>query len=98
MLIAIVSFLDDVDRIATQHYEPSDDDIVRARLRTMGVQEHRFLFERGAEAGQEWLMYDERHLLQNPDNHFQARRIPLNLADEAALRRAGNLRRRRADR
>lgn len=24
----------------------------------MGVQEYRFLFERGAEAGQEWLMYD----------------------------------------
>lgn len=29
-------------------YEPSDDDIVRARLRTMGVQEYRFMFERGA--------------------------------------------------
>lgn len=41
------SFLNDVERVATTEYEPSDDDIVRARLRTMGVQEHRFLFERG---------------------------------------------------
>ena len=28
-------------------YQPSDDDVVRARLRTMGVQEHRFIFEKG---------------------------------------------------
>ncbi len=41
------SFLNDVDRIAVEDYEPSDDDIVRARLRTMGVQEYRFMFERG---------------------------------------------------
>ncbi|KLO18768.1 G-alpha-domain-containing protein [Schizopora paradoxa] len=51
-------FLDDIDRIAVPDYVPSDDDIVRARLRTMGVQEHRFVFERGSEQGQEWLMYD----------------------------------------
>lgn len=44
----INSFLDDVDRIATHDYEPSDDDIVRARLRTMGVQEYRFMFKQGA--------------------------------------------------
>lgn len=28
-------------------YEPSDSDIVRARLRTIGVQEYRFVFEKG---------------------------------------------------
>ncbi|KAF5362698.1 hypothetical protein D9758_011741 [Tetrapyrgos nigripes] len=38
-------FLDDIDRIATRSYEPSDDDVVRARLRTLGVQEHRVVFE-----------------------------------------------------
>lgn len=38
------SFLDDVARIATHGYEPSDDDVVRARLRTVGVQEHRLQF------------------------------------------------------
>ncbi|EIM79929.1 G-alpha-domain-containing protein [Stereum hirsutum FP-91666 SS1] len=51
-------FLDEVDRIATRDYEPSDDDVVKARLRTTGVQEYHFLFEKGSEAGREWIMYD----------------------------------------
>ncbi|RPD63760.1 G-alpha-domain-containing protein [Lentinus tigrinus ALCF2SS1-6] len=51
-------FLNDVKRIAMWDYQPSDDDVVRARLRTMGVQEHRFVFEKGSEAGREWLIYD----------------------------------------
>ncbi|KAM5543110.1 hypothetical protein V8D89_002984 [Ganoderma adspersum] len=51
-------FLNDVKRIAAEDYQPSDDDVVRARLRTMGVQEHRFVFEKGSEAGREWLIYD----------------------------------------
>ncbi|KAH6905970.1 guanine nucleotide binding protein, alpha subunit [Coprinopsis sp. MPI-PUGE-AT-0042] len=33
-------FLDDIDRIATRTYLPSDDDVIRARLRTLGVQEY----------------------------------------------------------
>ena len=41
------SFLDDLYRIANRDYEPTDDDVVRARLRTMGVQEYRFVFETG---------------------------------------------------
>ena len=32
-----ISFLDDIARIAVRNYEPSDDDVVRARLRTLGV-------------------------------------------------------------
>ena len=44
----LFSFLDDLYRIANRDYEPSDDDVVRARLRTMGVQEYRFVFETGA--------------------------------------------------
>ncbi|KAF7428969.1 hypothetical protein PC9H_008206 [Pleurotus ostreatus] len=59
-------FLDDLERIATNDYEPTDDDVVRARLRTLGVQEHRILFEQGAiptfsighEFGKEWMIYD----------------------------------------
>jgi hypothetical protein len=39
--------LDDLYRIAHRDYEPTDDDVVRARLRTMGVQEYRFVFETG---------------------------------------------------
>lgn len=41
------SFLNDVERIAAREYEPSDSDIVRARLRTMGVQEYGIKFEIG---------------------------------------------------
>ena len=41
------SFLDDLYRIAHRGYEPTDDDIVRARLRTVGVQEFRFVMETG---------------------------------------------------
>ncbi|KAI0296518.1 G-alpha-domain-containing protein [Multifurca ochricompacta] len=51
-------FLDDLYRIAHRGYEPTDDDVVRARLRTMGVQEYRFLFETGTHAGHEWIFYD----------------------------------------
>jgi len=51
-------FLNDAERIAARGYEPSDDDVIRARLRTMGVQEHRFTFERGSDSGREWRVYD----------------------------------------
>lgn len=36
----ISSFLDNADRLATRDYEPTDDDIVRARLRTLDIQEY----------------------------------------------------------
>ncbi|KZT64352.1 G-alpha-domain-containing protein [Daedalea quercina L-15889] len=55
-------FLDDVARVAAREYEPSDEDVVRARLRTMGVQEYRFRFDKvspiGLEADREWILYD----------------------------------------
>ncbi|KAI0356325.1 G-alpha-domain-containing protein [Trametes cingulata] len=51
-------FLNDVARVAARDYQPTDDDVVRARLRTMGVQEHRITFEKGSDAGCEWLIYD----------------------------------------
>lgn len=41
-----VSFLDDISRITRSRYEPTSDDVVRARLRTMGVQEYRFVSEK----------------------------------------------------
>ncbi|OCH92544.1 G-alpha-domain-containing protein [Obba rivulosa] len=49
-------FLAEVARIATRDYEPSDDDIVRARLRTLGVQEYKIKFEK--QNGSEWYFYD----------------------------------------
>ena len=44
MLVVLSSFLNDLERIASRSYEPSDDDVVRARLRTLGVQEYRIEF------------------------------------------------------
>lgn len=41
------SFINDVERIAVSNYEPTDDDVIRARLRTLGVQEYKFIFELG---------------------------------------------------
>lgn len=58
VFFSLLSFLQDVDRIARRDYSPSDDDVVRARLRTLGVQEHRILFETGPAAGMEWWLYD----------------------------------------
>ena len=40
----LFSFLNDVERIAGRNYEPSDDDVVRASLRTLGVQEYKIEF------------------------------------------------------
>ncbi|EPT02660.1 hypothetical protein FOMPIDRAFT_52231 [Fomitopsis schrenkii] len=51
-------FLNDVARVAARDYEPSDADVVRARLRTMGVQEYRFKPDKGLEADREWILYD----------------------------------------
>ncbi|CCA73216.1 probable G protein alpha chain [Serendipita indica DSM 11827] len=51
-------FLDDIDRIAKKDYEPTDEDILRARLRTVGVQEHKISLELGPEKGQDWYIYD----------------------------------------
>ena len=44
MLVLLSSFLNDVERIASRSYDPSDDDVVRARLRTLGVQEYKIEF------------------------------------------------------
>jgi hypothetical protein len=39
--------LNDIERIAARNYEPSDNDVIRARLRTLGVQEYSFWVEQG---------------------------------------------------
>ncbi|KIM75863.1 hypothetical protein PILCRDRAFT_826888 [Piloderma croceum F 1598] len=56
-------FLSQLGRIASRRYEPSDDDVIRARLRTLGVQEHKLKIEGGIagatnEAGRDWYIYD----------------------------------------
>ena len=34
------------------------DDILRARLTTTGVEEHRLVIEKGPDCGMEWIIYD----------------------------------------
>ncbi|KAJ7758012.1 G-protein alpha subunit [Mycena metata] len=51
-------FLDDTARIAALDYVPSDRDIMRARIRTLGVEEHRFITESGLRAGTEFFITD----------------------------------------
>ncbi|KAF8496980.1 guanine nucleotide binding protein, alpha subunit [Gautieria morchelliformis] len=53
-------FLDDLERITSPQYLPSDDDVLRARLKTVGVTEYRFDMEAsaGRESGSEWRIYD----------------------------------------
>ncbi|KAK2460385.1 hypothetical protein APHAL10511_007550 [Amanita phalloides] len=51
-------FLNDADRITSWNYQPTDDDVMRARLRTLGVQEYKFILAHGRAAGQEWRLYD----------------------------------------
>ncbi|KAF8589454.1 guanine nucleotide binding protein, alpha subunit [Ramaria rubella] len=50
-------FLTDIDRIAAPNYSPSDDDIMRARIQTMGVAEHEFEIAIGSKAVK-WHLYD----------------------------------------
>ncbi|CAE7226270.1 unnamed protein product, partial [Rhizoctonia solani] len=51
-------FMDDLARIAARGYMPSPDDILRARIKTVGVQEHRVRFDRGPDKNVEWIIYD----------------------------------------
>ncbi|PIL26881.1 hypothetical protein GSI_11061 [Ganoderma sinense ZZ0214-1] len=57
-------FLDDIDRITQRDYQPSDQDVVRARLRTIGVQEYKLVMENydpppaATEVSREWMIYD----------------------------------------
>ncbi|GJJ08385.1 hypothetical protein Clacol_002600 [Clathrus columnatus] len=50
-------FLNDIDRIGSPGYLPSIDDIMRARIRTMGIAEHEFEVSMGSKAVR-WLLYD----------------------------------------
>jgi len=53
-------FLNDLERIASLKYLPNDDDVLKARLKTVGVSEYRFELEAaaGRESGTEWQIID----------------------------------------
>ncbi|KAF8906474.1 guanine nucleotide-binding protein alpha-4 subunit [Gymnopilus junonius] len=52
-------FLDSINRVTGLRYIPTDDDILRARLKTLGVSEHRFtLKSAGSMVSHDWRVYD----------------------------------------
>ncbi|KAJ7034525.1 guanine nucleotide binding protein, alpha subunit [Mycena alexandri] len=53
-------FLDDLERVTGPNYLPTDDDVLRARLKTVGVSEYTFEMEvsMGRETGTEWRIVD----------------------------------------
>jgi len=53
-------FLDSIERVTALSYEPTDDDILRARLKTLGVSEHQFTLKTGVGSmvPHNWLVYD----------------------------------------
>ncbi|KAI0765285.1 G-alpha-domain-containing protein [Fomes fomentarius] len=51
-------YLNDIERVTSLQYFPSDDDVLRARLKTVGVSEYSFHMEAGDERGTEWRIID----------------------------------------
>ncbi|KAJ6469404.1 guanine nucleotide binding protein, alpha subunit [Mycena sanguinolenta] len=53
-------FLNDLERVTGREYLPTDDDVLRARLKTVGVAEYTFEMEvsTGRETGTEWRIID----------------------------------------
>ncbi|KAF8716084.1 hypothetical protein AX14_012437 [Amanita brunnescens Koide BX004] len=53
-------FLNDLERVTSLRYVPSDDDVLRARIKTIGVSEYKFTMEVsiGRDYGAEWRIID----------------------------------------
>ncbi|KAL4073560.1 guanine nucleotide binding protein, alpha subunit, partial [Scleroderma citrinum] len=54
-------FLDDLDRVTSPRYVPTDDDVLRARIKTLGVSEHRFTVRYGplgTAMNHDWHVFD----------------------------------------
>ncbi|TFY55058.1 hypothetical protein EVJ58_g8488 [Rhodofomes roseus] len=51
-------FLNELPRVTAPSYQPSDDDVLKARLKTVGVSEYRFEMEAGSESGTQWRIID----------------------------------------
>ncbi|KAI0047704.1 G-alpha-domain-containing protein [Auriscalpium vulgare] len=51
-------FLDEVERIAAPGYQPSPEDVLKARIQTVGVEEHVLRMETAPELGQSWSIID----------------------------------------
>ncbi|KAF8899303.1 guanine nucleotide binding protein, alpha subunit [Infundibulicybe gibba] len=53
-------YLDEIPRITAKKYIPIDADVLKARLKTMGVVEHTFSISSGSNRGVEWKIYDRQ--------------------------------------
>ncbi|KAK7063939.1 guanine nucleotide binding protein, alpha subunit [Favolaschia claudopus] len=51
-------YLDEIPRITAKKYIPTDADVLKARLKTMGVVEHTFSISSGTNRGVQWKIYD----------------------------------------
>ncbi|RDB30429.1 Guanine nucleotide-binding protein alpha-4 subunit [Hypsizygus marmoreus] len=53
-------FLNDLERVTSLKYMPTDDDVLKARLKTVGVSEYKFEMEvsAGRDSGTEWRIVD----------------------------------------
>jgi len=51
-------FLDSIERVTALRYVPTDDDILRTRLKTLGISEHRFTLEAGNMISHDWRIFD----------------------------------------
>ncbi|KAI8986680.1 G-alpha-domain-containing protein [Trametes punicea] len=51
-------YLNDLNRVTSLSYFPTDDDVLKARLKTVGVSEYSFHMEAGPETGTEWRIID----------------------------------------
>ncbi|ETW75758.1 hypothetical protein HETIRDRAFT_481224 [Heterobasidion irregulare TC 32-1] len=51
-------FLNDLPRLTAHDYFPTDDDVLKARLKTIGVSEYKFELEAGPQSGTEWRIVD----------------------------------------
>ncbi|KAI0688033.1 G-protein alpha subunit [Cytidiella melzeri] len=53
-----IFFMNNAARIASTRYMPTAEDILRARVQTIGVEEHRLMMENVSVVGKEWIFYD----------------------------------------
>lgn len=51
-------FLNDLERVTAQDYNPTTDDVVRARLKTMGVSDYSFVIDQGPRGTVLWRIFD----------------------------------------
>ncbi|KIJ61417.1 hypothetical protein HYDPIDRAFT_96606 [Hydnomerulius pinastri MD-312] len=75
-------FLDALDRVTSPKYIPTDDDILRARLKTLGVSEHRFQMKTGplgSSMSHDWRVFDvggQRSLVSKEPLFFSPAWVP----------------------